>query len=300
MYEREGDTTLLLRIMRDKMDAQCLDPRKWRPTVPEPLAQVVMDATSQEPEDRIRTAVELQRQLNEWLASRQAAAPAPLSALAPDALPPPPDALHEPPPLPDSAKAAPEEPPPLPQSAKVAPQGPQRTEWVHTGPADAGAPTREEEPIREDTLREEALRQPQDDVPGSEADTVREQHIARGRQVVAYTAGGSMLLLAALFVVTGAGLALLWVYRPVAPPPLSGEAVYAAMLEQVALLAPCATGERADLTVTWVVHESAAHHARIDAATTRNEATRTCVVGAVGAMGFPEGTGAVTAPIQLR
>jgi len=293
MYEREGDTTLLLRIMRDKMDAERLDPRQWRPTIPEPLARIVMDATRQEPEDRIQTAAALQRQLNDWLASRQAAAPAPLSALAPDALPPPPEAPMEPPPVPDLAKPTPPEPTEPPDPGAGAPQGPQRTEWVHTGPADAGAPEREEGP-RAETPHEEAAR-----LAPPEPDPMRQEYIDRGRQVVAYTAGGSLLALVGLFIVTATGLVLLWVFRPVAPPPLSGEAVHAAVVRQAPLLEPCAT-ERADLTVTWVVHDGAAHHTRIDAATTRNEATRTCVVGAVAAMGFPEGTGAVTVPIHLR
>lgn len=90
-----NDATILVRIMKDKVENPCLDPRRWRPQVPEGLAMVVRRATAQDPEDRIPTAAALEKELRDWLVARRTAEVAPLSTLKGD-LPAPPSATPPP------------------------------------------------------------------------------------------------------------------------------------------------------------------------------------------------------------
>lgn len=94
VYEREGDTTLLVRIMRDKTERPHLDPRQWRP-VPDGLAQIVREATRLDPRSRLQTAEELQQRLEAWLGERRTGTPAPVSASLPPPPPGPPQDAHE-------------------------------------------------------------------------------------------------------------------------------------------------------------------------------------------------------------
>ncbi|MEZ4236407.1 MAG: serine/threonine-protein kinase [Myxococcota bacterium] len=97
--QREGtDASLMVRIMRDKLERESLDPRDRGAPVPEPLARIVQQATAREPGDRTQTAAELERQLRAFLAMRESVAEhAPVSrvdfdllpAVAPPAPPPP-------------------------------------------------------------------------------------------------------------------------------------------------------------------------------------------------------------------
>jgi len=85
---------LVVEIMKDKLARESLDPREWRTQVPAGLAEVVMRATEQEPEDRTQTAPELERALRGWLDDRLASEVAPVSRVSFDALPPPPGRLR--------------------------------------------------------------------------------------------------------------------------------------------------------------------------------------------------------------
>lgn len=86
--------SLLVHIMKDKLDRPHLDPRDWRPQVPDDLAEIVCLATKQEPEDRLPTARELEDRLRAWIRNRHRATEAPLTAVDPTALPPPPGTVE--------------------------------------------------------------------------------------------------------------------------------------------------------------------------------------------------------------
>ncbi len=85
---RDGGTeaTLLVRIMRDKLDREFLDPRDFGARVPEGLCEVVRRATWREPEERFPTASAFEAELRKWLASRRSTAAAPLTRVDPSAL----------------------------------------------------------------------------------------------------------------------------------------------------------------------------------------------------------------------
>lgn len=85
-----GGPSLLVSIMKDKLDRPHLDPHEWRTQVPEALAAIVRRATAREPEDRTPTAHTLEAELKGWLEQRRAGAQAPVSQLSPRQLPPPP------------------------------------------------------------------------------------------------------------------------------------------------------------------------------------------------------------------
>lgn len=97
-----NDATILVRIMKDKVESECLDPRKWRPQVPEGLALIVRRATAQEPEERTQTAAAFEKELRDWMAARRTAEVAPLSTLKGHDLPLPPTSrpIQQPPPAP--------------------------------------------------------------------------------------------------------------------------------------------------------------------------------------------------------
>lgn len=81
----------LIKIMRDKISRPHLDPRQWDPSVPKGLAQVVIDATRQEPSERITTAAGLEQRLRAYLAERAGAGvTAPVNRVNSASLPPPP------------------------------------------------------------------------------------------------------------------------------------------------------------------------------------------------------------------
>lgn len=72
--DKGTEASLLVRIMRDKLDRDCLDPRDFGARVPEPLAKVVRRATTREPADRISTARGLELALRDFLATRVSSA----------------------------------------------------------------------------------------------------------------------------------------------------------------------------------------------------------------------------------
>ncbi len=76
-----NDATILVRIMKDKVESECLDPRRWRSQVPEGLAMIVRRATAQDPEERTPTASAFEKELRDWLVARRTAEVAPLSTL---------------------------------------------------------------------------------------------------------------------------------------------------------------------------------------------------------------------------
>ncbi len=86
-------STMLARILGEKMSRPYLDPEAWRPGLPEDLRAVVRDATAQEPTDRIRSAGELEARLRRFLemdrggdgAGVEMEAPAPMEERAADA-----------------------------------------------------------------------------------------------------------------------------------------------------------------------------------------------------------------------
>ncbi len=82
---------MLFQILNEKVNRESLDPREWRPVVPEGLAMIVMQATATDPQRRTHSARRFERQLRDWLNSRKASASAPLSkAFDPTTAPPPP------------------------------------------------------------------------------------------------------------------------------------------------------------------------------------------------------------------
>lgn len=85
-----GDAAALVRVMKDKVERPYLDPRDWLPSCPAGLAEIVVHATRQEPEDRLATATELEARLRGWLAQRTAAEAAPVTLLEGGTLPAPP------------------------------------------------------------------------------------------------------------------------------------------------------------------------------------------------------------------
>ncbi len=79
IYDREGDTTLLVTILRDKLDRDALDPRGWVPDVPAGLASIVALATAQDPKQRLATADALRTRLEAWLDGELTPAPEPVA-----------------------------------------------------------------------------------------------------------------------------------------------------------------------------------------------------------------------------
>jgi serine/threonine-protein kinase len=105
------EASLLVRIMRDKIDREFLDPRDRGARVPDELAQIVRRATTREPEDRTASAGQLEAALRAFLAGRESIAElAPVtrvdpSLLAPAArIPEPPPPAAPPPPAPESPR----------------------------------------------------------------------------------------------------------------------------------------------------------------------------------------------------
>lgn len=72
---------MLIRIMKDKIARPHLDPREWSANVPDDLADIVVEATRQEPSERLPSAGELARRLQAWQASRENRVLAPVSAI---------------------------------------------------------------------------------------------------------------------------------------------------------------------------------------------------------------------------
>ncbi|MCB9687149.1 MAG: serine/threonine protein kinase [Alphaproteobacteria bacterium] len=122
--ERGTEASLLVRIMRDKLDRDFLDPRDFGVKVPDGLCRVVRHATMREPQERLQNASDLEAELRSWLESRRSqASMAPLTRIDPSTLAAPlpptpsaeglPPARLEPPPTvspPSSATPAPAEP----------------------------------------------------------------------------------------------------------------------------------------------------------------------------------------------
>jgi len=81
---------LVAAILRDKLERPHLDPRTWRTQVPAGLAEVVMRATAQDPDQRTPTASALEDELRAWLQQRRAAEAAPVSRIETTGLPQPP------------------------------------------------------------------------------------------------------------------------------------------------------------------------------------------------------------------
>ncbi|MEQ1506987.1 MAG: serine/threonine-protein kinase, partial [Myxococcota bacterium] len=71
-HATEGGTeaSLLVRIMRDKLDREYLDPRDRGVPVPEALARIVQRATTREAADRTPSAAAFEQQLRGFLAGR--------------------------------------------------------------------------------------------------------------------------------------------------------------------------------------------------------------------------------------
>jgi len=122
---------------------------------------------------------------------------------------------------------------------------------------------------------------------------------AGGSGVLAWTAGGGLVAAGLLSVATVVGVALLWALRPVAPVPADPTAVREAVVTQAAALVPCADLGPGTVTATWVVQGEAAWHVRADATTASPEVTA-CVLAAIGAMRFPDGSLAVTLPVVSK
>jgi serine/threonine protein kinase len=83
--DKGTEASILVRIMRDKLDREHLDPRDFGARVPEALAQIVRLATAREPDSRIKTARDLEQSLRGFLATRvSSAALAPVTRMGSD------------------------------------------------------------------------------------------------------------------------------------------------------------------------------------------------------------------------
>jgi hypothetical protein len=90
-YPREGSQTKIMAIvMREKLSRECFDPREKKPAIPEMLAQVVCDATRQDPAARIDSARLLEKRLRDFLSLRNDVYTAPVQRIDVKNLPPPP------------------------------------------------------------------------------------------------------------------------------------------------------------------------------------------------------------------
>lgn len=108
------EASLLVRIMRDKLDRPWLDPRDFGAAVPDGLAEVVRKATARAPADRYESAAAFERALRGWLSGRESAAMvAPVTRVDPSLL----SAPERPPPVFLPAQVAPPPPPPAPSGA---------------------------------------------------------------------------------------------------------------------------------------------------------------------------------------
>lgn len=119
---------MLVAVMRDKVSRPHLDPREWNDFVPDELAEIAIAATAQEPEDRIRTAADLEQRLRQWSAGRRTGAIAPVSM--------PPTSM---PTLPTERPAVPRE--------TVPPARPIEEEPLPSHPALSGGPTPTNDPL---------------------------------------------------------------------------------------------------------------------------------------------------------
>jgi len=117
----------LLAIMREKLEAASLDPRRWRPGVPSALADIVQHATRREPDERLQTAAELEALLRRFLSARQTAGQAaPVSRSA--VLPPPPRPSAPPPAAPASVST------PSPSAPRLSTPAPAPDRATSSGP----------------------------------------------------------------------------------------------------------------------------------------------------------------------
>jgi serine/threonine protein kinase len=130
-FKDGAEAALLVRIMRDKLDREYLDPRDLGARVPDELARIVRRATAREPEDRTPTADKLAQELRDWLLSRTSASIAPISRvdLGHVSLPP------KPPPAPPPREAPQTTstdlvPPPQAPPVPVKTPAPRRGLWV--------------------------------------------------------------------------------------------------------------------------------------------------------------------------
>lgn len=76
----DNPTTVLVEVMRAKLDQPFLDPRDVGARIPEDLAAIVRRATARDPEQRTATARQLEDELRAWVADRDASqSPAPVT-----------------------------------------------------------------------------------------------------------------------------------------------------------------------------------------------------------------------------
>jgi len=263
-----GDAAVLVRIMKDKVERPHLDPREWLASCPDGLAEVVVRATKQEPEERLASATDLQQALRDWLSSRQVAEEAPITNLRPDQLPAPP----------------------------VTPEPAQRWEEVHqptTGSSGrtgrpGGSAARSTSGSQSGSAPRRAQR------TATPAPAGRVGRVATGAAGVGGLMGIGVVALAST-VLAAIGVWALYAYAP-SPVPVDG--IQEVLQAQVVDLAACqekATGELVNVSLTSTKGQVAAVKAsgKVDNSVWR------CMEQVLEDGAWPAGDWKVTTPLQL-
>jgi serine/threonine protein kinase len=266
IHSRGGaGTTQMVQIIKDKMDRPHLDPREWLPTVPDGLAEVVKAATTQEPDDRIQTALEFQERLTAWVTLRQQTGTAPvnrgdfdLSALPTPVAPP----KSKPSTVIDDLKQVPHA--------------------IAAEPASTSPPTPPVNPPNEPRPRTP----PPPDSGGG------------GRLGAVFGAAGSMTVAGLWLAVALVGVVVLYVMRPVAPPvqPDHAKAIRTVIHKAPTLKACQGKGKsKLDLQVANGKATTVLMEPKLD------DPLDTCIRDAIASLKFPEGPETrVRMPISVR
>jgi eukaryotic-like serine/threonine-protein kinase len=261
VHSREGaGTTQMVAIIKDKMDRPHLDPREWRPGVPDALAEIVIAATMQEPAERISTAIEFEERLRQWLAERGSTEAAPVSRnIDPNML-----AVPGPPPKPKPGTIIDQLKPVGRQGVPLGPRPPPPPkQFTPTPPPVVKRPAEPpKEPVLQPPPTPAPVRQASAPVPPPPD---FEPPPKRGILGLLMSVGGMATIATVLVVLTGAGVLLLWLFRPVAASlnPDDAVAVHQTVADNKAKFSACKAEKPSKTVLEWTVEAGKAKDIRI-------------------------------------
>ena len=291
VHSRDGaGTTQMVAIIKDKMDRPHLDPREWRPGVPEGLAQIVIAATKQEPKERISTALDFEERLRQWLAERHSTESAPVSHnIDPSVL-----AVPGPAPKPKPGTIIDELKPVGRQAVLRAPRPPPAPrQFTPTPPPVVKRPSEPPEP-------QPQLRPPPTPAPAPPPPVPDPPK--RGILGLIMSVGGMATIATALVVITGVGVLLLWLFQPVAQSldPADAVAVHQTVTNNKSQLSACKADKPSNTVLEWTVEAGQARDIRI-VKPSGDAKLDECLGIAIAKMSFPKAsTLTVRLPLDVQ